>query len=215
MPQRRQHDEPTVMPPNGQQSSHPRHCGWVREIGVGQMKVCPILIGINPAGSIAPFKEGFPRGIEHGLDSHKCRNRREILTCLDALPIPRAESTSLCRLLLRDACLDPHGRNIAPETCATGTGHRLFRWHAANRRGNEIYATRGFTSFFGTDTPLVPPPKLMNAGTTIACSWITLNGPHPGTIPHARPKITAANYAMIPQITGSRRSQARIWINPK
>jgi|GEM_PF-3715832 len=137
------------------------------------MKVWPALIGINPAELIAPFKEGFPRGIEHGLDPRKSRNRREILPSFDALPITGTEPGSFCRLLLRDACLDPHGRNISPETCATGTGHRLFRWHAGNRRGNEIHATRGFTSFLGTATPSLISPKPMLNGTPTAPSWIS------------------------------------------
>ena len=161
MPQRRQHDEPTVMPPKGQRTSHPHRSGWVREKGVGQMKVCPTLIGINLAGSIAPFKEGFPRAIQHGLDPRKRGNRREILPSLNTLPIPRTETRSLRRLLLRYTCLDPHGRNISPETCTTGTRHRLFRWHASNRRGNENLATRGFTSFSEDATPSLISPILM------------------------------------------------------
>lgn len=161
MPERRQHDESTVMPPNGQRTSHPHQFGWVREKGVGQMKVWPTLRGSNPAGSIAPFKEGFPRAIQHSLDPRKCGNRREILTSFDALPIPRTEPGPLRRLLLRDTCLDPHGRNISPETCATGTGHRLFRWHGRYRLENENHATRGFTSFSENATPSWIPPNLM------------------------------------------------------
>lgn len=162
-----------------------------------------------------PFKEGFPRAIQHGLDPRKSRNRREILPSFDALPIPGTEPGSFGRLLLRDACLDPHGRNIFPKTSAMETGHRLFRWHAVNRRGNEIHATRGFTSFFGSAMPSLPHPKLMKAGKTIDCSWTLLNGQHPIMIPEAEQKIPAVNYAMIPQIAESRRSQARTWITQK
>lgn len=184
-------------------------------MGVGQMKVWLTLIGINPAGSITPFKEGLPRTFKHGLDPRKRGNRREILPSLDTLPIPRTETRSLRRLLLRDACLDPHGRNISPETCAKRTGHRLFRWHGRYRLEKENLATRGFTSFSENATPSLPSPKLMNAGTSIACSWISLKGQSPGMIPRAENKINAVNYAMITQIARSRRSQARTRINPK
>ena len=161
MSKRRQHDEPTVMPTNGQRTSHPHRSGWVREMGVGQMKVWLTLIGINPAGSITPFKEGLPRTFKHGLDPRKRGNRREILPSLNTLPIPRTETRSLRRLLLRDACLDPHGRNISPKTCAKGTGHRLFRWHGRYRLENENLATRGFTSFSEGATPSLISPILM------------------------------------------------------
>ena len=171
MSQRRQHDESTVMPSNGQRTSHPHRSGWVREKGVGQMKVWLALIGINPTESIAPFKEGFPRAIQHGLDPRESGNRREILPSFDALPIPGTEPRSFGCLLLRDACLDPHGRNIFPKTCTMGTGHRLFRWHGANRRGNENHTTRGFTSFLGTATPSLIPPTPMLTGTPPARTW--------------------------------------------
>jgi len=178
------------------------------------MKICPTLIGINPAVSIAPIKEGFPRTIQHGLDPHKCRNRREILPRFDALPVSRTESRSFGRLLLRDACPDPHGRNISPETCAKGTGHRLFRWHPADRRGNENIRTRGFTSLSQIATGFLLPQKML-ARTPIVRSWILLKAQFPIAIPHAENKINTANYAMIPRIAKSRRSQARTWITQK
>lgn len=204
------------MPPNAKKPPIRVIAGGIREgKGVGQMKICPALIGIKPAVSIAPIKEGFPRTIQHGLDPRQCRNRRKILPGFDTLPIPSTEPRSFRRLLLRDACPDPHGRNISPETRAQGTGHRLFRWHGRYRCPKEIHATRGFTSLFENDTSSFPLPKLMNAGTPIACSWISLNGQLPRTIPRAEHKNNAANYAMIPHITGSRRSQARTWITQK
>jgi len=160
-------------------------------------------------GSIAPLEEGFPRAIQHGLDPRKCRNRRKILSSLDALPIPCAELRTFRRLFLRDARIDPHGHNISAETCATGTGHRLFRWHSAEIRVNPKNRTRGFTSFPQTATPLMAPPKLMLPGTPLACSWILLRAQFSVTIPRADKKITAANYAVTARIARSCRSQAR------
>jgi len=55
----------------------------------------------------------------------------------------------------------------------------------------------------------------MNTGTPIVRSLILLKAQFPIAIPHAENKITAANYAMISHVAGSRRSQARTRITQK